>query len=638
MEEDKANTTIVKPHDQFSSFNTLSDLPPMAIPSSPGWSPASINSAKATHKLLLITFNSPSKFFSLLSLHCGSLRVSTASSNPAGSPILEDPSIKPIVLPEPDPKIQDFQELDSEGLNGLLCALFEHPQTEELAYNYYGKAKGKPDFRPEKSTLKHLSRYLGRTKNWDSILSMSEDLIRFQVLPDSLTCCRLVSKCIRFRKFRLVSRLLEVFKNDQEIAVAAFESAMKGYNKLHMYSSTISAYGLLKSAGVGLDPGCYCWAMEAYMKTGDSERVLALFKDLETGSVIDESTPFLGQIYRILCESLGKSGRAFEALEYFRDMTGKGIAPHHKIYSSLICSFARIREVKGAEELFCEAESMKMLRDPAVFLKLVLMYVEEGVVEKTVEMVSAMKRVKIRVSDCIFCAVVNGFSKKRGLRAAAKVYDDLVLQGCEPGQVTYASIICVYYRLGLYLQAEKVFSEMENKGFDKCVVAYSNMIAMYGKAGKPSEAMRLVAKMKERGCEPNVWIYNTLLDMHAKLSNMRQVEKTWKEMKRRKILPDRISYTTVITAYSKAKDFEACMKYYEEFRFNGGVIDRALAGIMVSIFSKMSRIDKLVMLLQDMKTEGTRLDGRLYRSALNSLRDAGLQVQAKWLQQSFGMT
>lgn len=73
---------------------------------------------------------------------------------------------------------------------------------------------------------------------------------------------------------------------------------------------------------------------------------------------------------------------------------------------------------------------------------------------------------------------------------------------------------------------------------------------------------------------------------------------------------------------------------HEKYRINGGVIDRAMAGIMVSIFSKMSRIDKLVKLLQDMKTEETPLDGRLYRSALNSLREAGLQVQAKWLQQS----
>ncbi|KAH7843632.1 hypothetical protein Vadar_019011 [Vaccinium darrowii] len=137
------------------------------------------------------------------------------------------------------------------------------------------------------------------------------------------------------------------------------------------------------------------------------------------------------------------------------------------------------------------------------------------------EIVSAMKCAKIRVSDCIFCAIVNGFSKQRGLRAAVKVYEDLViLQGCEPGQVTYASI----------------------------------------------------------------------------------------------------SVSTIASGF-----------IYKPERINGGVIDRAMAGIMVSIFSKMSRIDKLVKLLQDMKTEGTPLDGRLYRSALNSLREAGLQVQAKWL-------
>lgn len=608
----------------------------MAIPSSPGWSTASINcGAKATHKLLL-SVNSPAKFFSLLSRHCTNLRVFTPNSN--SGPILEETSNTPI-LSEPEPKIEDFQELDCEDLNGFLCTLFEDPQTEQLAYNYYEKSKEKPGFRPEKSLLKHLIKYMVRTKNWDAILSMTQDLQRFQVLPDSLTCCRLVTKCIRFRKFKIVHKLLEVVKTDEEIAVAAFESAMKGFNKLHMYTSTISVYELSKAAGIGLDAGCYCRVMEAYMKTRASDRVLALFKELESNSLINATTPFLGQIYRILCESLGKSGRAFEALEYFRGMIRtKGIPPDESIYTSLICSFAKIREVEEAEELFYEAESLNMVRDPEVFLKLVLMYVEEGLVEKTMEIVSAMKRAKIRVSDCIFCAIVNGFSKRRGLRAAVKVYEDLILQGCEPGQVTYASIICVYYRLGLYLQAEKVFAEMENKGFDKCVVAYSNMIAMYGKAGKPSEAMRLVAKMKEKGCEPNVWIYNTLLDIHGKMSNTRQVEKIWKEMKRRKISPDKFSYTTVITAYSKAKDFETCMGYYEEYRINGGKIDRAMAGIMVSIFSKMSRIDKLVKLLQDMKTEGTPLDGRLYRSALNSLREAGLQVQAKWLQQSFGMT
>ncbi|KAG5065935.1 hypothetical protein JHK86_009666 [Glycine max] len=47
-----------------------------------------------------------------------------------------------------------------------------------------------------------------------------------------------------------------------------------------------------------------------------------------------------------------------------------------------------------------------------------------------------------------------------------------------------------------------------------------------------------------------------------------------------------------------------------------------MAGIMVGVFSKVGLVDELVKLLQDMKAEGTRLDQRLYQSALNAFKDA----------------
>ena len=59
---------------------------------------------------------------------------------------------------------------------------------------------------------------------------------------------------------------------------------------------------------------------------------------------------------------------------------------------------------------------------------------------------------------------------------------------------------------------------------------------------------------------------------------------------------------------------------------NEGLIDRAMVGIMVSVFSKVGLVDELVKLLQDMKAEGTRLDQRLYQSALNAFKDARLQI------------
>lgn len=522
---------------------------------------------------------------------------------------------------------------DAKKFDSFLHGLLKDPQTQELAYDYYKEAKNLPEFRPEKSTLKLLIRYLVQSKKWDSIVSLSEDFKIHNVLPDAHTCSRLVASCIRARKFKIVNTLLQVFITDGEIALLAFNSAMRGYNKLHMYYSTILVYEKMKSAGIVPDSGCYCQIMEAYYKIGDSEKVAALFLECESRKL--DSTPFSTHMYRILCDSLGKSGRAFDALKFFRDMKKKGVLEDSSIYASLICSFASIAEVKVAEELFKEAEEKGMLRDPEVFLKLVLMYIEEGLVEKTLEVVESMKNAKLKISDCILCAIVNGFSKRRGYWAAVKVYEQLISQGCIPGQVTYASIINAYCRIGLYSKAEKVFLEMQQKGFDKCVVAYSSMVAMYGKTGRIRDAMWLVAEMKAKGCEPNVWIYNSLMDMHGRAKSLRQVEKLWKEMKRRKVTPDKVSYTTVISAYNKAREFDMCVKFYNEFRMNGGVTDRAMAGIMVGVFSKLSRIEELLKLLRDMKSEGTKLDERLYHSAMNALRDAGLQMQAQWLQQNF---
>ncbi|KAF2305757.1 hypothetical protein GH714_008046 [Hevea brasiliensis] len=434
--------------------------------------------------------------------------------------------------------------------------------------------------------LKLLIRYLIRSKNWDFILSVSYDFNKYSAWPDSHTCSILVSSCIKARKFRVVESLLEIFKSYGEIAVLAFDSAMRGYNKLHMYGRTIFVFEKMKLSRISMDSGSYCQIMKAYQKSGDTERVLALFHEFESRK-LEHSRPVLSQIYRVLCESLGKSGRAFEALEYFRDMRKKRILWDSRIFSCLICSFASIREINIAEELFKEAEEKKMLRDPEIFLKLVLMYVEEGQMEKTLEIVKVMKGVKMKVSDCIFCAIINGFARRRGFHASVRVFEELNSESCEPGQVTYASIINAYCRTGLYSKAEMVFLEMQEKGFDKCVVAYSSIITMYGKTGRLRDAMRLVAKMK--------------------------VDKLWKEMKRRKVAPDKVSYTSVINAYSKAKEFDLCVRYYNEYRINGGMIDRAMAGIMVGVFSKIGRIDELLRLLQNMKTEGTRLDERLYR-------------------------
>lgn len=464
---------------------------------------------------------------------------------------------------------------------------------------------------------------------------MSKHFLLVDGFPDQISCSKLISFCMRAWKFKLVELLLAALETKRDVAVSSYVAVMNGYNKLHMYRSTVLVFDRMISVGVSPNAKSYYLAMEAHRKLRNADMVLSLFLKFTSEKNPTMAPPV--HVYSVLCDSLGRSGRAFEALKYFREMVEKRIPPTHSLYASLICSFAKIREADMAWVIYQEAKEKGMVRDLDMLLKLVLLYVDVGLLEKTVEIVEDMVEMKIKVSDCIFCAVINGYTKKRGLMASIKAYEKLKSLGCEPGQVTYASMINVYCRLGLYSNAEKMFVEMLERGFDNCVVAYSNIISMYGKNGRDRDAMRLLARMKEKGCNPNVWVYNSLLDMHGRLLNLRQADRLWKEMKRRGIEPDRVSYTSIICAYSKARQFEECVRFYEQYKMNGGKADKAMAGIMVGVFSKINNVDDLVQLLKDLKMDGTRFDSRLYKSARNALRDSGLSVHVKWLEENFGV-
>lgn len=594
----------------------------MALAGSPDWTPAWVAAGNSPKTRKIIRKTTPF----LLPLLSSSrdhnpIATTTTTTTSCPTPVLDDPSSSSSTI--------KAQSTESDQ-NAVICRLMKSPQTAESGVEFYEKAKMNPGFIPQESTLTLLTRYFIGLRNWGSISSLSEDFKAFNVLPESSTFCSLISSCIKARKFKIVNSLLEtVVSVDPETASQAFDFAMKGYNKLHMYGTTLDLYKKMKTAH---EPRCYSTVMEAYLKMGQHEKVISTFRDFEQQQL---NAP----IYLLLCESLCKMGRPFDSLNFFRESTKKGIPEDHKFYSLLISSFTASREVDMAEKLLEEAESKKLLKpDESLYMRLVQMYVAEGTPESSLGIVSLMKRINARVSDCISCTIVNAFSKQRGPREAVKAYEELRSLGCEPGQVTYASMLNVHVRAGSHSDAESTFAEMEGKGFDKCVVAYATMINMYGKSGRVRDAMTVFAKMKKRGCTPNVWVYNSLLDIHGKTLDLKQVERIWREMKRKGVLPDRVSYTCTVNAYGRAKEYGKCVEYYREFKKLGGKIDRALGGLMVGVFSKTNGVEELVKLLQEMKEDEIELDERLYRSALNAFKDSGLPSRVKWLRDNFVKT
>ncbi|KQJ84199.1 pentatricopeptide repeat-containing protein At5g13770, chloroplastic [Brachypodium distachyon] len=566
-------------------------------------------------------------------LHC---------SRSCASPVLEPKNftdeLQPLSSPAPapaPPRVSPPPDAAKLGIsNKFIRGLCGDRQTEQLAFECYRRALQQPEFRPDKKTMNVLTVHLLRAKQWGSLEHLVEDFGAYAVLPERRTCARLVASCVRARKFGLADALLGVLEGKKGAAAAVcFSSAMQAYNKLHMYRSTVLLHERMKASCLSVNAEAYRAVMAAYGALGEPDTVASLFKQYRSRKWYPSESCL--EAYAIACDALGRAGRAVDALKCLREMEADGISPDAAIYSSVIGSLADAREMASSQDLYHEAWRKEMLRDPDMFLKVIIMQVEAGLLEDTLGVSKDMREIGLRVTDCVMSTIVNGFVKKRGLKPAIRAYDKLIAMGCEPGQVTYASAINVYCRLGRSDRAEAVFSEMIDRGFDKCVVAYGNMISMYGQIRRASDATRLLALMKQKGCEPNVWVYNSLLDMRGKLGDSRQAEKIWKEMVRRKVQPDRISYTAIIGAFNRSGELDRCMNFYQEFRETGMKVDQTMASLMVGVFCKSSRFNELIELLRDMKLQGIKLDRRLYMIVLNSLREAGLEVHVKWLQNYF---
>ncbi|KAL6838373.1 hypothetical protein ACP4OV_031877 [Aristida adscensionis] len=564
-------------------------------------------------------------------LHC--------SSRSCASPLLEPKNLPDEFQAAPAPlapapvTVSPLADAPKLGIsNKFIRGLCGDQGTEQLAFECYRRALLQPGFRPEKKTANALTVQLLRAKQWGSLELLVEDFGAYGVLPEKRTCARLVAGCIRARRFGLADAVLRVLQGKKGAPAAmAFSSAMQAYNRLRMYRSTLLVYGQAMAARLPLTADSYRAVMQACGALGEPDMAASLFRLYRSQKWYPSATCV--EAYAVVCGALGRAGRAMDALRCLREMEADGLSPSAGIYSSVIGALADARETAAANGLYREARDGKMLGDPDMFLKVVIMHVEAGAVEEAIEVAKDMRQIGLRVTDCILSTIISGFVKRRGLKPAIRAYDKLVFIGCEPGQVTYASVINVYCRLGRSDRAESVFSAMISRGFDRCVVAYGNMISMYGKIRRSSEAMRLLAMMKQKGCEPNVFVYNSLLDMHGRLGDSRQAEKVWKEMMRRKVRPDRISYTALIYANNRSGELERCMELYQEFRETGMKVDKAMAGLMVGVFSKCSRFNELIELLKEMKT--TKLDRRLYMTVLRGLRDAGLEVHLMWLQSNF---
>eukprot|EP00252_Welwitschia_mirabilis_P008762 TRINITY_DN20917_c0_g1_i1.p1 TRINITY_DN20917_c0_g1~~TRINITY_DN20917_c0_g1_i1.p1 ORF type:complete len:581 (+),score=84.43 TRINITY_DN20917_c0_g1_i1:234-1976(+) len=491
--------------------------------------------------------------------------------------------------------------------------------------------KNPPDLQLSKKTVAELVELFVESQQWNSLSKLANDVQNSLNLPKFSVLARIFASSVNYGKFDVAEAWLDVLDNCYDKKnVSAYKVLMRSYFKVKLYDKCASVFERLKTKGLAPDLESYCIFMSSLRNKCQWIKLAETFEEMK-----EKQIKLNIVAYSIVIDSLGKEEKPYSALALMRKMQKEGLQPDEVLYNSLIHAFASAKMWKQAQEIFHESQTRGDLKDLILFTTTIQMQVEAGYFDQAMYTLKSMKQKNIQVTDCLFCTLVKGFGKKKSPKAAINAFEEVVSLGFEPGQLTCGLVINFFSQLGMYGSAEGLLSKMQSNGLRNCVVAFSNLIDAYGKIGNVDAALRIFHKMRDAGCLPNVWVYNSLIHMYGMRKDIEQVEKLLCEMKGMLLVPDNVTYTSVMASYSKMGQFEKAVSLFKEFKTEGGKVDRPMAGIMINAFSKANKLCDLLEMLQELDAANLELDSRLRRSALNALRDAGLQTHVEWFRVTF---
>ncbi|KAG9446509.1 hypothetical protein H6P81_012637 [Aristolochia fimbriata] len=319
----------------------------------------------------------------------------------------------------------------------------------------------------------------------------------------------LVSLSIRPDK-KMLSYVLEACKITSFIEIARETHARvvkSGIHLDHLPSSLFSVYltgNYLNEARqlfeeileVGSNPLCGNLLIMGYLRTGDYESSLQIFKGMPNRDKVSWNSIIAGSV---------KSRRPRDAISLFRRMLKSGTQPNGFTYSSVLSACARV----GA--LTCGEWVHNMMVEEGIHLNFILasalidLYSKCGRIKIAVEIFNVVQREDVSVWN----SMITGFAIHGFGFNAIETFSRMNEENVKPDSITFVGILAACSHCGLVEEGRIYFDTMKHMyKIEPILEHYGAMVDLLSRAGFLEEAYRMI---KEMPMEPDIVIWRALL-------------------------------------------------------------------------------------------------------------------------------
>ncbi|KAI3926202.1 hypothetical protein MKW98_028338 [Papaver atlanticum] len=326
------------------------------------------------------------------------------------------------------------------------------------SFRFFNWARNQSKYEPTTLEYEELIKTLGRTRNWDTMWKVAEQMKKQEFCLTPETFSMIIES---YGRHGLTDRAVEVFNR------------MKDFN----CEQTTQVYNSL---------------LFALCEVKNFQGAYALIRRLiRKGGVPDKKT------YSILVNGWCSSGKLKEAQQFLEEMSRKGFNPPVRGRDLLIDGLLNAGYLESAKGLVRKMTKEGYLPDISTFNSLLEAICNSGEIEFSIELLRDVCKLGLTPDITTYKTMIPAASKLGKMDEAFRLLHCSIEDGHKPFPSLYAPIIKALFRNGQFDDAFSFFNDMKVQGHPPNRPVYTMLIKMCARGGRFVEAANYLIEMTE---------------------------------------------------------------------------------------------------------------------------------------------
>lgn len=312
-----------------------------------------------------------------------------------------------------------------------------------------------------------------------------------------------------------------------------------------------------------------------------------------------------------------KEGQDEKALELFKDVQRKGVKPDSNTFIAALNACAKLRALQEGRHIHAQVIQSEFGADAVVGTSVVHMYAKCGSLEDA-------KRVFNKMSNrpvASWNAMIRGLVKSGQRQEALELFHQMRAERVRPIPSTYVGMLTACAGPTELEEGRRMHAQIVQRGFAGNVFVGSSLVEMYAKCGSIEDAKKVFDEMQTR----DLVIWNSIIKACAKSGQGKKALELFDRMQAEEVQPDPVTFVGALNACASVPTLKRGRAIHLQI-VRGGFGDNAyLKNALVDMYAKCGSLENARRVFNGMMSTS---DSVAWNTMLGAYASHGRGVEA----------